>query len=59
LCNHDIATNFGVVVKEVILIDSCVVIVIYFVKKIKIKPKKNWKKSCGTVQNEIVGGIRL
>jgi len=29
LCDRDIATNFGVVVGEVILVDSCACIVIF------------------------------
>jgi len=41
LCNHDITINFGVVSKEVILVDSCAVIFIccdcylFFLKKKK------------------------
>jgi hypothetical protein len=33
--DHDVAINSGVIVGEVILVDSCVVIVIYFAKKTK------------------------
>ena len=38
LCDRDIATNFGVVAREVILVDSCVIIFIccdcyFFLKK--------------------------
>jgi hypothetical protein len=40
LCNHDIATNFGAIIGEVILVDSCActvilfaVIIIFFKKK--------------------------
>ena len=32
MCDRDIATNFGVVAGEMILVDSCVVIVIYLVE---------------------------
>jgi len=48
LCDHDVTTNFGIVVGKVILVDSCAVIVIYLVKK---KTKKKQKQYCGgTVQ---------
>jgi hypothetical protein len=33
LCDCDTATNFGVIVGEVILVDSCAMIVIYFIEK--------------------------
>jgi hypothetical protein len=33
LCDYDTATNFGVIVGEVILVDSCAMIVIYFIEK--------------------------
>ena len=33
LCNRDIATNFSVVAGEVILVNSCAMIVIYFIQK--------------------------
>jgi hypothetical protein len=36
LCDRDIATSFGTVAGEVILVDSYVVIVIYFVEKKEI-----------------------
>ena len=60
MCDHDIATNFDVVVGEVILVDSCVCTVIsiccdyyyFFLKKNRIF-------SCGgTVQNKFFGKIR-
>jgi hypothetical protein len=51
LCGRDIATNFGVVVGEVILVDSCAiilfaVIVIYFSKK---KQRNRIFACCGVV----------
>jgi hypothetical protein len=35
LCDHDIEPNFSIVAGKVILVHSCDVIVIYFVKKKK------------------------
>ena len=60
LCDRDIATNFGAVAREVILVDSCAIIFIccdcyfFFLKK-----KGNIIFACcGTVQNRFFGGIR-
>ena len=65
LCDRDIATNFGAVAGEVILVDSCAIIYIccdcYFFSE-----KKNRIFACcgtvhynsGTVQNRFFGGIR-
>jgi hypothetical protein len=60
LCNHDIATNFGAIVGEVILVDSCACTVILFAVIIIIFLKKrNRIFACGgTVQNRFFGGIR-
>ena len=33
MCDCDIAINFGIVTREVILVGSCVMIVIYFIQK--------------------------
>jgi hypothetical protein len=68
LCDRDIATNFGVVAGEVILVDSCAIIFIccdcyFFFWK---KKKRNKIFACcdtihydsGTVQNRFFGGIR-
>jgi len=65
LCDLDIATNFGAVAGEVILVDSCACTVIF----ICCFPKKNRETefllamvlfTCGsgTVQNRFFGGIR-
>jgi len=65
LCDRDIATNFGAVTGEVILVDSCAIIFIccdcYF-----FFWKKNRIFACcgtvhygsGTIQNRFFGGIR-
>jgi hypothetical protein len=65
LCDRNIATNFGAVAGEVILVDSCAIIFIcydcyfFFWKK-----KQNFcllrfvHYGSGTVQNRFFGGIR-
>jgi hypothetical protein len=72
LCDRDIATNFGVVAGEVILVDSCACTVIficcdyYFFIFFKRKKKRNiifasavlFTYGSGTVQNRFFGGIR-
>ena len=62
LCDRDIATNFGVVAREVILVDSCACIVIFICCDSKKKEKQNFclqlfTCGSGTVQNRIFGGI--
>jgi translation initiation factor 1 (eIF-1/SUI1) len=47
LCDRKIATNFGVVAKELILVDYCAVIVIYFAK---IKKRNRYFACGGTIQ---------
>jgi hypothetical protein len=48
LCDYNITINFGVVAREVILVDSCDVIVIYLVqKKIEKKFKLNFLVELG------------
>ena len=65
MCDRDIATNFGVVVGEVILVDSyaCTVIFIFCDSKKKRETKfllaaVLFTYGSGTVQNRFVGGIR-
>ena len=68
LCDRDIATNFGAVAGEVILVDSCACTVIFiccFPKKTKKKRKTEFLLAtvlftCGSgiVQNRVFGRIR-
>ena len=67
LCDRDIATNFGVVAGEVILVDSCAIIFIcYDCYLFFLKKKRNIIFACCgtvhygscTVQNRFFGGIR-
>jgi hypothetical protein len=66
LCDRDIATNFGAVAGEVILVDSCAVIFIYcdcylfFLKKRRefLLAAVLFTYGSGTVQNIFFGGIR-
>ena len=59
LCDRDIATNFGAVAGEVILVDTCACTVIFICCDSK-KKKRNRIFACGsTVQNIIFGGIRF
>jgi len=67
LCDRDIATNFGAVAGEVILVNSCAVIFIccdcylFFLKKKEIEfllAAVLFTYSSGTVQNRFFGGIR-
>jgi hypothetical protein len=46
LCDRDIATNFGAVAREVILVDSCACIVIFICCDSK-KKKRNRIFACG------------
>jgi hypothetical protein len=70
LCDRDIATNFGVVAGEVILVDSCALflfaVIIIFLFFLKRKKRRNiifasavlFTYGSGTVQNRFFGGIR-
>ena len=67
LCDRDIATNFGVVVGEVIFVDSCAIIFIccdcyiFFRKKretIFLLAVVLYIYGSGTVQNRFFGRIR-
>jgi hypothetical protein len=58
LCDHDITINFGIDAGEVILVDSCVMIVIYFVFKKQKQKTKELRYYSGTIQNGIFGEIR-
>ena len=67
LCDRDIATNFGAVAREVILVDSCACTVIFICCDSKKKKKRETKFllatvlfTCGsgTVQNRVFGRIR-
>ena len=67
MCDPDIATNFGAVAGEVILVDCCACIVIFICCDSKKKKKKETKFllatvlfTCGsgTVENRVFGGIR-
>ena len=67
LCDRDIATNFGVAIGEVILVDSCACTVIFICCDSKKKERETIFSlaavlfTCGsdTVQNRIFGGIRF
>jgi hypothetical protein len=64
LCNRDIATNFGAVVGEVILVDSCACTVIFICCDSKKKETEFllavvlFTYGSGTVQNRFFCGIR-
>jgi hypothetical protein len=65
LCDHDIATNFGAIAGEVILVDSCAIIFIlcdcylFFRKKTEVLlAVVLFIYDSGTVQNKFFGGIR-
>jgi len=66
LSDRDIATNFGAVAEEVILVDSCAIIFIccdcyffFLTKKKRIFACCGIVNYCsGTVQNRFFGGIR-
>ena len=62
LCDRDIATNFGVVAGEVILVDSCACSVIFICCDSKKKKETEFLLAAvlftcgsGTVQNRIFG----
>ena len=66
LCDRDIATNFGDVTGEVILVDSCACTVIFICCDSKKKRETEFSLAAvlftcgsGTVQNRIFGGIRF
>ena len=63
LCDRDIATNFGAVAGEVILVDSCSCTVIFICcdkKKTEfLLAAVLFTCSSGTVQNRIFGRIRF
>ena len=57
LCDRDIATNFGAIAGEVILVDSCACTIIFIC--CDSKKKRDRIFACGgTVQNRFFGGIR-
>ena len=69
MCDRDIATNFGAVAGEVILVNSCAIIFIccdcylFFLKKKKkeiefLLAAVLFTCGSGTVQNRVFGGIR-
>jgi hypothetical protein len=65
LCDRDIATNFGAVAGEVILVDSCACTVIFICCDSKKKRETEFLLAAvlftcvsGTVQNRVFGGIR-
>ena len=69
MCDRDIATNFGAVAGEVILVDSCAIIFIccdcylFFLKKKKkeiefLLAAVMFTYGSGNVQNRFFGGIR-
>jgi len=66
LCDRDIATNFGAVAGEVILIDSCACTIIFICCDSKKKKRETefllaavlFTCGSGTVQNRVFGGIR-
>jgi len=66
LCDRDIATNFGVVAGEVILVDSCACTVIFICCDSKKKKRETefllatvlFTCGSGTVQNRVFCGIR-
>ena len=65
LCDRDIATNFGAVAGEVILVDSCAIIFICCDSKKKKKRETKFLLAAvlftcgsGTVKNRFVGGIK-
>ena len=47
MCDREIATNFGVVARKLILVDYCAMIVIYFVE---IKKRNRFFVCGGTIQ---------
>jgi len=64
LCDRDIATNFGAVAGEVILVNSCAIIFICCDSKKKRETEfllavVLFTYGSGTVQNRIFGGIRF
>ena len=68
MCDRDIATNFGAVAGEVILVDSCACTVIFICCDSKKKRKeRNRIFACdgtvhlwhGTVQNRVFGGLGI
>ena len=65
LCDRDIATNFDVVAREVILVDYCACTVIFICYDSKKKDTEFllatvlFTCGSGTVQNRIFGGIRF
>jgi len=65
LCDRDIATNFGAVAGEVILVDSCACSVIFICCDSEKKKETEFLLAAalftygsGTVQNRLFGGIR-
>jgi predicted RNase H-related nuclease YkuK (DUF458 family) len=66
LCDRDIATNFGVAIGEVILVDSCACTVIFICCDSKKKKRETefllatvlFTCGSGTVQNRVFYGIR-
>jgi len=63
LCDRDIATNFGVIVGEVILVDSCACSVIFIYCDSKKKTEfllamVLFTYGSSTFQNRFFGGIR-
>jgi len=64
LCDRDIATNFGAVAGEVILVDSCACTVIFICCEKKKRETEFllatvlFTCGSGTVQNRVFGGIR-
>jgi len=59
LCDRDIATNFGAVDGEVILVDSYACNVIFIFCDSKKKRNRIFACGSGIVQNRIFGGIRF
>jgi hypothetical protein len=65
LCDRDIATNFGAVAGELILVDSCACSVIFICCDSEKKKETEFLLAAvlftygsGTVQNRLFGGIR-
>ena len=64
LCDRDIATNFGAVAREVILVDSCACSIIFICCDSKKKETEFllaavlFTYGSSTVQNKFFGGIR-